>query len=252
VSSKEQLRTQITAGERGYCTVGAISGRIAEIVRRDDAYRRAGRIFASPSPVLKQIRINALVDGKELLVPSQGLYEGFLLLKPYQVEFKNLGYASTYKGLLQYGRKVSDEDLRSFPVAVLFTEVLAVDSSGGFIGDGNGFFDLSVAILAELHALQPDAVLYGLGDQGQVLGESIRIDPWDIRLNAFVTENGIQACSAASPLGSVVRFADLPEKRIRRITPLWRLLQQQSIDSPAHAEILAAMLRKRSLSQSPS
>ncbi|MFA6499857.1 MAG: hypothetical protein WCV64_11075, partial [Desulfurivibrionaceae bacterium] len=61
---------------------GKASGKSAELVRRLERYRDAKRIFVGPTVRLQQLRINALTDGKELLVPGPGLKEGFYLLAP--------------------------------------------------------------------------------------------------------------------------------------------------------------------------
>src|SRR3989339_859242 len=90
---------------------GKASGKSAELVRRLERYRDAKRIFVGPTARLQQIRINALTDGKELLVPAPGLKEGFYLLAPYEIPFKHLSFAVGYKGLVQYHREIAAEGL---------------------------------------------------------------------------------------------------------------------------------------------
>lgn len=156
--TKEELRSEFLNVPEGKA-----SGTSAERVRRLDKYREAKRIFVGPTARLQQVRINALNDGKELLVPAPGMKEGFFLLAPYEIPFKSLNYAVGYKGLAQYGRRVAVEELCRTPVGLLITDCLAVDPTGYFVGEGKGFFDLAVAILAELRGLAPDAEAYGLG-----------------------------------------------------------------------------------------
>ena len=96
-----------------------------------------------------------------------------------------------YKGLAQYGRRVAVEELCQVPVGLLVTDCLAVDSAGYFVGEGKGFFDLAVAILAELHGLAPEAEAYGLGEKEQLIAQEIEHGAWDIRLNGFITPDGI-------------------------------------------------------------
>lgn len=219
--TKEAVRADfLTAAE------GKASGKSAELVRRLEKYREAKRIFVGPTARLQQVRINALTDGKELLVPAPGLKEGFYLLAPYEIPFKHLAYAVGYKGLAQYGRRVAVEELCQGPVGLLITDCLAVDPGGYFVGDGKGFFDLAIAILAELRGLAPEAEAYGLGEQAQILDQEIERGAWDIRLNGFITPEGISLSSAGTHVDRRVLWDELEPKRIRKITPLWKLNMQ--------------------------
>lgn len=205
---------------------GKASGKSAEIVRRLEKYRAAKRVFVGPTARLQQVRINALIDGKELLVPAPGLKEGFYLLAPYAIPFKDLVYAVGYNGLVQYGSKVTVEELCQKPVGLLLTDCLAVDPAGYFVGEGKGFFDLAVAILAELHALSPGAEAYALGESAQMLEQEVEHDAWDIRLNGFISAEGVALENAGSQAARRILWDILPPKRIRKITPLWKLSMQ--------------------------
>ena len=219
--SKEEVRAALLGAPEGKA-----SGKSAELVRRLEKYRDAKRVFVGPTARLQQIRINALTDGKELLVPASGLKEGFYLLAPYEIPFKHLGHAVGYKGLDQYGRRVAVEELCQGPVGLLVTDCLAVDPAGYFVGEGKGFFDLAVAILAELHGLTPEAEAYGLGEQEQLLDQEIERAAWDIRLNGFITPEGIALNNPGGHADRRVLWDMLPPKRIRKITPLWKLNMQ--------------------------
>jgi len=219
--TKEEVRADLLG-----LPEGKASGKAAELVRRLDCYREAKRIFVGPTAKLQQIRINALTDGKELLVPAPGLKEGFHLLTPYEIPFKSLRHAVGYKGLAQYGRRVAVEELCSGPVGLLLTDCLAVDPAGYFVGEGQGFFDLAVAILAELHALSPNAEAYGLGEKEQLLDQEIEHAAWDIRLNGFITPEGIALANSGGHADRKIFWEMLPPKRIRKITPLWKLDMQ--------------------------
>lgn len=219
--SKEEVRAEFMDAPEGKA-----SGRAAELVRRLARYREVERIFVGPTARLQQVRINALMDGKELLVPTPGLKEGFQLLGPYEIPFKSLSYAVGYKGLAQYGRRVAVEELCRKPVGLLLTDCLAVDPAGYFVGEGKGFFDLAVAILAELHGLAPEAEAYGLGEQEQILAQEIERAAWDIRLNGFITPAGLALSNPGGHADRRVLWEVLSPKRIRKITPLWKLNMQ--------------------------
>ena len=219
--SKEEVRVAFPEVPEGKA-----SGKAAELVRRLEGYREAKRVFVGPAARLQQIRINALTDGKELLVPAPGLKEGFYLLTPYEISFKHLSFAVGYNGLAQYGRRIAAEELSQVPVGLLITDCLAVDPAGYFVGEGKGFFDLAVAILAELHGLAPQVEAYAVGEAGQILAQEITPDPWDVRLNGFITSEGVVMPHPGTHADRRVLWDKLQPKRIRKITPLWKMSMQ--------------------------
>ena len=197
-------------------------GKLAEQVRRLDGYREAKQIFAGPDPLLNQVRINALLDGKTLIMPGPSLREGFYLLKPYSVPFKDLNYAVTYKGLALHGRHLVDEEVEGLAIELFFTEILNVDSNGVFVGDGYGFFDLSVALLAELGGVADNAKVYAVGVGEQLLDDELERDCWDVSVNGLVTVGGITELGQGG-ITAKIDWEALPERRIKKIAPLWRL-----------------------------
>lgn len=224
--TKDDCRSRLPASPGVNEAAAPGSGRMAEQVRRLEGYRSAKRIFATPAHILRQVRINALVDGKELLMPAPGLKEGFLCIAPFKVPFSRLAYAVTPKGLADHGRRLGMDELAKTPVGLLFTDFMAVDHMGGFVGDGKGFFDLAVGVLARLGALPADAEAIGFGMDTQVLAEEISLDPWDVRLNRVVTEAGMMQCSGVRPAVATIHWEHLTADRVRKISPLWKLSGQ--------------------------
>ena len=64
--------------------------RAAERLRRLEVYRRAKTIMVPPDQAQLQVRINALLDGKRLIMATPGLRDGFYLLDN-QVDQKTVG-----------------------------------------------------------------------------------------------------------------------------------------------------------------
>ncbi len=77
---------------------------MAERLRGLDTYRAATTVFAEPVPLLHQARINLLLDGKRLVMPSPGLKQGFFLLEPFLVPFPRLPWAVSMTGAAACGR----------------------------------------------------------------------------------------------------------------------------------------------------
>ena len=194
-------------------------GKIAEVIRRLDVYRQCQQIFVSPAPALAQIRINALLDGKELIVPGPGLKEGFYRLRPYVVPFPKLSLAVSLKGLPVHGKLVRHQDLSKLALSLLITDALAVDCQGHRLGDGSGFFDLACAILKGCGALTADPTVWAIGKAPQP--EALPIDLWDVTMHAIIGAQGGIFFAVKGPLPDI-DWQLLHQQRIKKMTPLWK------------------------------
>ncbi len=201
----------------------AVQGKLAENLRRSESYRQCRQIFIDPSLLLRQARVNALLDGKELIMPGAGLKEGFYLLKPLQIPFKNLVMGVTYGGLDRYGRRLTAADISSLHVSLLLGESFAVDRQGCRLGDGQGFFDLAVALLGELGGLAPGCQVVAAIDDPAKVVENIPQEPWDIKCAKILAPDGIEELFDSASVPGIF-WDDIQPERIKRISPLRRLL----------------------------
>ncbi|HIJ77784.1 MAG: 5-formyltetrahydrofolate cyclo-ligase [Desulfobulbaceae bacterium] len=201
-------------------------GKLAEQIRRLAGYKEARCLFVSPAALLDQVRINALNDGKILIMPAPGLKEGFYRIKPYSIAFKDLKFAVTYKGLAQFGEHLLFEEMAGLAIDLFFTEILYVDPFGVFLGNGQGFFDLSVALLSELGGVADNARAYAVGVGEQLLVERLKHDCWDVPVNGLVSADGVTEFGQGR-LAAAVYWPVLTERSIKKIAPLWRLACKQ-------------------------
>jgi 5-formyltetrahydrofolate cyclo-ligase len=105
-------------------------GKTAEALRKLQEYRDAATVFATPAESLLQVRINCLLDGKNLLMPGPGLRNGFYLIKARTVPFRDLPVAVTYKGLEKHSLLQDIDDLKNLSIGLLLTDGLAIDTQG--------------------------------------------------------------------------------------------------------------------------
>ena len=226
--SKEEWREAMAVAPGSDGPVQSAWGRLAQQVRGLETYRAAKRVFVDPSPVLAQIRINALVDGKELLMPAPGLKEGFYLCRPYVIPFGDLSYATTYHGLSKFGRLLDNQAVAGKAVDLLLTDAVAVDQQGTRLSDGNGFFDLACAILAELGAVdQLGAAFVAVAADEQLVSDDLPVDPWDVRLDQVVTPSGGLVFTAEDRVPPTILWPHLSSERVKRLNPLWKLSAEQ-------------------------
>jgi len=202
---------------------------LAEALRSLPGYKERRRLFVGPAPRLKQVRINTLLDGKELLMPAPGLRDGFYLYRPLTIPFAKLPLAVTPKGMPRFARKLTTGQLAGLAVDLLVDEALAVDRHGRVLGDGQGYFDLSLAILAATGALAADYQVVAVAAP-QEPELTLSADPWDLQADYLLNEQGLKRYSRPEEESPPKIFWEqLSPTRIKRITPLWQLRNPQPL-----------------------
>jgi 5-formyltetrahydrofolate cyclo-ligase len=231
VTSIDKNQARVSSGRPEPARCLALAGQVAEHLRRLEKYRQASQLFIDPSPLLKQARINALADGKLLIMPGPGLKEGFYRLDPYRIPFSKLALAAAGRELPSFGQKITARsEVSLLKVELLIGEYWAVDERGYGVGEGKGFFDLAMALLAELEGLADDyRVMVAVQDRCRLVA-GLPVDPWDIAANGILTPEKVIMISQISPRRPDIVWEALTLDRIRRITPLWKLYVEQGRD----------------------
>ncbi|MBU0675251.1 MAG: 5-formyltetrahydrofolate cyclo-ligase [Proteobacteria bacterium] len=224
VQQKNELRQCFL--EPDFALIKAVQGRLAEKIRGLGIYREALQIFISPSILLRQVRINALLDGKEVVMPGAGLREGFFLLSPYTISFRQLSLAVTYKGLAQFGKRLGEDDVARLRIGLLIDEARAIDRQGNRLGDGLGLFDLAVAALSEQQALQNRCAILGVLPDDERLIDTLPVDPWDVKCGYVVTPGGEHHFTEVNNSPGLL-WDILDKRRIKRMNPLWQLYNKR-------------------------
>jgi 5-formyltetrahydrofolate cyclo-ligase len=197
------------------------TGRLAELLRRSPVYRSAKQVFVGPDPDLQQVRVNCLADGKELLMPSAGLKEGFYHYKPYAIPFIDLSFAASLQGAARFGRRLNEKQIADLDLSLFVTSALAVDRHGGRLGDGAGFFDLSFAILSTMTGVGQNAEVAVCVAADQIVDGVLPVTSWDVYGTLIVTSDEIHAVADTPIPSGQIYWEELTAKRIRKMKPLW-------------------------------
>lgn len=216
--TKDELRQQFASSTPSPTD----AGKIAERLRRIDQYRSAETILMMPSPLLFQARINCLLDGKILIMPSPALKLGFYRVKPFSIAFPDLAYGTSLKGITLFGKKLLAKQLRNLTIDLALCGCTAIDPNGGRLGEGTGFFDLTMGLLATLGSL-PEATPVGCvaGDE-QGLADPLPCDSWDVGVDFLVLKDEETFFERGATVPAV-DWSALDKKRIRKVEPLWNL-----------------------------
>lgn len=94
-----------------------------------------------------------------------------------------------------------EEWLEPSRLDLVLAPLVAFDRAGTRLGMGGGFYDRAFAFLRDPDYRGHRPVLLGLGYEFQCVAEQVR-QPWDVPLDAAVTEAGLHVFSAAK--GSVL------------------------------------------------
>lgn len=226
MNDKETIRAERLNALEQIQSISGSPGKTAEQLRKSAIYRESRRLFVTPSPLLLQIRINCLLDGKELLMPSPALRDGFLLIKPHEIAFNKLAHAVTFKGSQQFGTPVAVQGINTLFVDLVVCDAVAVDIEGTRLGDGQGFLDLACGLLGELGALGGKSTYLAVIEKTSLLEKCLPFEPWDIKMSGILTGAGQQMFSTGPAATPHVHWQALSSKKIRKSNFLWQLYNQ--------------------------
>ncbi|CAO0822196.1 5-formyltetrahydrofolate cyclo-ligase [Desulfarculales bacterium] len=164
--------------------------RAAERLRRQPEYLRARAILVLPDPVLLQVRINALQDGKTLLAATPGLKQGLVRVNPGDVPLQTRSRLLRGGSLNQAGQMLRLPQSRLGRIDLVVAPVVAVDRQGVVLGDGRGLVDLLYALLWRAGTLSAQTPVAVLASPEQIVPKLPR-DPWDLEASLVVTSEDV-------------------------------------------------------------
>lgn len=224
--NKEKFRRE-EAGEGLQERLSLRPGVLAEKLRQQSFYKAVTAVYVNPTALFAQIRINGLLDGKAVVCPSAKMKKGLHLLRPYKIPYARLSYAVTPKGMDEYGEILTTgTQATDITIGLSVVDCLAVDRRGCMVGDGNGFFDLSLAILSSWGRVAANHVIVAAAPEEAIVEESLADEPWDCFADILLTGNEVLPLAGRGKKKEIRLYWDfLSEKRIRKVTPLWKLRQ---------------------------
>jgi 5-formyltetrahydrofolate cyclo-ligase len=196
--------------------------RAAERLRRWPIYRQARCLMVPPDEALFQVRLNALRDGKRLLMATPGLRDGFYELAPAGIPSGRWPQAVRTSGVLRHGRRLATRGETLGKVDLLVTGAVAVDRGGGRVGKGHGYFDLEYGILRHLGCVDEETPVVGLVHDSQIISQA-PLGAGDVPLDGILTPERFFLCTERGPKPEGIPWERLSPKEIRRTRPLWEI-----------------------------
>jgi 5-formyltetrahydrofolate cyclo-ligase len=197
----------------------------AERMRGLEVYQRARTIMVPPDQAQLQVRVNALLDGKQLIMATPGLRDGFYLLGKESIKVKDWRSAVRSSGVRRFGQRLGTTRQEIGEVALLATGAVAVGFQGGRIGKGSGYFDLEYMILREIGSVTEATPICALVDDCQVL-EQVPMEAKDVAVDFIITPTRVITIEKTLPRPAKVPWDLLDERSIRGMRPLKELRQR--------------------------
>lgn len=151
-------------------------------------YRQSRFIFITPDNCLDRLRLQALLDGKTVLMTTYSIKRGFWLLDPAWISSDLYLYASTLDGMERVGKPVTLSDIAKMPVIdYMVTGTGAINHDGVRFGKGHGFFDAEWGMLYQLGRISADTPSAAVVHDCQVLEEKLTPDVYDTVADVIFT-----------------------------------------------------------------
>ncbi|RSL66421.1 hypothetical protein BHE90_013390 [Fusarium euwallaceae] len=153
------------------------------------AYRESDVLFITPDNCLEELRLQALRDGKTLLMTTYGIRRGFWVLEPSRIKEGDYRYAAMLDGMERHGRPLNLEEILAtgWRIPFMVTGTGAINFRGVRFGKGHGFFDLEWAILFILGVVDQNTVTAASVHDCQLLDEELCPEVFDTVCDVVVT-----------------------------------------------------------------
>lgn len=155
-------------------------------------YRNSTFIFITPDNCLEELRAQALRNKKKILVPTYGIYRGFVELNPSEIPKGKEEYASWLDGMERMGQHILLAEIQQLgPIDFLVTGASVINHQGVRFGKGHGYFDLEWAMLFEIGVVDEMTPVVAFVHDCQVIDIVLEPSPFDTVCDLIITPSRI-------------------------------------------------------------
>jgi 5-formyltetrahydrofolate cyclo-ligase len=194
----------------------------AERLRGLAIYQKAMTIMVPPDQAQLQVRINAIMDGKRLIMATPGLRDGFYLLHQREIKARDWQQAARSSGARRFGKRLMTTRHEIGAIDLMATGAVAVDLQGGRIGKGSGYFDLEYMVLREIGSVNEQTPICALVDDLQVR-DKVPMEEKDVAVDFICTPTRVITVERRLARPAQIPWDLLPEKALKGMRPLKEL-----------------------------
>ncbi len=224
-SLKTSIREEIwgaSPAARGTIPTFPGQNKAAERLRGLAIYQKAMTIMVPPDQAQLQVRVNAIMDGKRLIMATPGLRDGFYLLHQGEIKARDWQQAARSSGVRRFGKRLMTTHNEIGGIDLMATGAVAVDLRGGRIGKGSGYFDLEYMILREIGSVNEQTPICALVDDLQVQDE-VPMEEKDVAIDFICTTRRVIQIERRLARPAQIPWDLLPEKALKGMRPLKEL-----------------------------
>ena len=162
----------------------AAAARLAE----HPSYQHSRRVFITPDNSLIPVRQNLLEEGRDIVLPTYGLHDGFIIISAAAIPMGQERFASWLDGTQYFGRSVSLEELRRGGVFdLIIAGAAAVDRAGRRFGMGSHYLDIEWGIFAEAGLVNSETSVVAVVHDSQVSDRLVTASASHVRSDVVIT-----------------------------------------------------------------
>lgn len=210
-------------------------------LRNSPLYREAEVLKVGPDSPLLPVRVQALRDGKTILLPAPRLRGGFLVLDPKRIPAAEVRRAASLRHAASYGEETAVADLP--PVQLVVAGSVAVTRDGARAGKGEGYSDIEYGILRALG--HPEIPVATVVHPLQILddpAERFEPEPHDLSVDLIATPAEWFATRTPYPKPDGIDWERLPPERLDAM-PVLRELRFLTWERLTVPDVVAPGLR---------
>ncbi|ROR03096.1 5-formyltetrahydrofolate cyclo-ligase [Desulfosoma caldarium] len=230
---KNALREQFCSGIQATAHeafLNSCAGKVAERLRRLVVYRNASCVLVPPTAFFRQIGVNVLLDGKNLVFASPKMHQGFYLVNPQRIPRPQRTAAASFRSPNPWAHRIALRAGEKVRVDVMVMPCLAASRDGGRLGDGSGLMDLQVACLATLGWLHARTAVLGVVPEAHVV-DTLPMKPTDVFLHWIITEQRSLQTTWHGPVQVPIVWDVVDKKTLRRNEVLFFLKKHKGMAS---------------------
>jgi len=203
-------------------------------LREMDIYRRSRFLFITPDNCLEKLREQAILDGKEFIMPTYGIRRGFVLLNRQLVPQGKEDFAATLDGAERFGKRITLREIASMgKIDLVFTGVSVVSRKGVRFGKGEGFFDLEWGMLSEVGVVDDSTPVIVFAHDVQVLDVDLPFEPHDTIVDLVITPTRVMFAEHRTRKPKGINWALVTEEMLENIPPLRELAEMKGLRARA-------------------
>lgn len=199
-------------------------------LREMDIYKRSRLLFITPDNCMEKLREQAIIDGKNFIMPTYGIRRGFVLLNRQLVPQGKEDIAATLDGAERFGKRVTLKEIASMgKIDLVFTGVSVVNRNGVRFGKGEGFFDIEWGMLSEIGVVDDSTPVIVFAHDVQVLDVDLPFESHDTIADVIITPSRVIYAGQRIRKPKGIDWTLITEEMLEHIPPLKELAEMKGL-----------------------